>query len=163
MHRSFHIVDIENLAGPGHADLKAVTHASAAYKLRARIGAADHVVVGTNMDAVYRLTVGLAWPGARVVSGQGANGADRALLDAVNPAWIMRRGFDRVVIGSGDRCFASLGTTLKRAGVTVHVVGRPHEIHCSLWPASHLVLPLPLGVPGGDPACGAATSVAKVA
>jgi hypothetical protein len=30
VHRSLHIVDIENLAGPGHADLKAVTHASAA-------------------------------------------------------------------------------------------------------------------------------------
>lgn len=144
MHRSLHIIDIENLAGTEHANIEAIAVTSTNYRSSTRIGPMDQIVVGTNMDPTYRLTVGLEWPGAQVVSGHGPNGSDHALLTAVDPTWVVDRGFERVVIGSGDRCFASLGTTLKRAGVVVQVIARAHETHCSLWPASHRVVALPI-------------------
>jgi hypothetical protein len=143
VHRSLHIIDIENLTGAEHTNLDAVLSASGIYRHSVEMGPMDQIIVGTNMSPDYRLTVGLEWPGARVVSGHGPNGADQALLAAVEPAWVIRRGFARVVIGSGDGCFAALGTILKRAGVVVHVIGRARAMHSSLWPASHHILALP--------------------
>jgi len=153
MNRSLHLIDIENLAGADHANLDAVDRASADYRRSAEIGPMDQIVVGTNMCPTYRLTVGLGWPGARVVSGHGPDGADQALLAAVDPAWVIARGFARVVIGSGDGCFAELGAVLKHAGVAVHVIGRAHHTHSSLWAASHRVitLPTPAAVPAVNP------------
>ena len=142
MHRSLHLIDIENLAGADHASLEAVFDASASYRRSAEIGQMDQIIIGTNMSPNYRLTVGLQWPDAQVVSGHGPNGADQAILAAVDPAWVIQRGFARVVIGSGDGCFAALGTILKRAGVVVQVIGRARAMHSSLWLASHRVLAL---------------------
>lgn len=142
MHRSLHLIDIENLAGADHASLAAVVDASVSYRRSAEIGPMDQIIIGTNMNPEYRLNVGLAWPGARVVSGHGPNGADQALLAAVDSDWVVERGFARVVIGSGDGCFAALATILKRAGVIVQVIGRARAMHSSLWPASHGVLAL---------------------
>jgi hypothetical protein len=143
MTRTFHLIDIENLVDHELPDELAIRQAIATYRDCVEIGPDDQVLIGTNMSPLYRLNVGLAWPGGRVVAGHGPDGADRAMLEAIDPSWLICRGFDRIVVGSGDHCFAPLARHLKRAGLTVEVVGRSHEIHWSLWPASHLVTALP--------------------
>jgi hypothetical protein len=153
MSRTLHLIDIENLTGADHLDLRSVARASAAYRRRANIGPLDLAVIGTNMNPLYRLTVGLEWPGARIVSGHGHDGADKALLAAANPEWVVDRGFDRVVIGSGDRAFAALAATLADAGVRVQVIGCWGSVHTSLRATATQVrfLPTPKGRSSANP------------
>lgn len=56
-----------------------------------------------------------------VVGADGSNGADRALLEAIDPRRVARR-YDELVIMSGDHAFADLAHHANGLGLQVHVV-----------------------------------------
>ena len=119
--RTLHLVDIENLAGGSAADAAVVAEAVERYRRTIAVTDDDHVIVGSG--PTLAVTAGRAWPGARLVLGRGVDGADRALLEATDPAFVAAR-FDRVVIGSGDHAFAPLVAELRRRGTAVVVTRR---------------------------------------
>lgn len=126
------------MAGPRFG-LEPARQAVAAILKAAEIGPADHVVVGCNPKA--GLTAAAACPGARLVLGSGPDGADRALVRAVDAGHIARR-YGRLVVASGDHAFAGLTREVRRRGLRVTVVGRAGAISWELVPAADQVLTL---------------------
>lgn len=118
--RTLHVLDVENLVGGTGADLP-VAPVFDAYRATVRIGADDHVLLGTG--PTMALEASLAWPGALLRVGRGLDGADRALLAETDPGFVAAH-YDRVVIGSGDHAFAPLVSRLRALSVAVCVITR---------------------------------------
>jgi hypothetical protein len=86
----------------------------------------DHVVVGAARYVVrkYRAAVdgaNVKW----VVGSDGPDGADRALLAAIDLRRVAR-DYDELVIASGDGAFTELARQAKALGLTVHVITTQH-------------------------------------
>ena len=120
--RALHILDLENLcAGPERIPQVRELVADS-YRQVANVTTGDHVVIGVNPNSLVS-SAGV-FPGCRFVAGHGPDGADLALLKVVEDVdWVAHR-FDRVVIGSGDHCFAPAVTSLARRGLIVLVVSQ---------------------------------------
>ena len=118
--RTLHLVDLENLSGGPSRPADEHARSWRAYEDAAGIAVGDQVVVAasgrTMRDAVWFLPTGIASRSAN-----GADGADRVLLEVGDAAWIASR-FDRLVIGSGDHAFAELADAVQALGVEVEVV-----------------------------------------
>jgi hypothetical protein len=120
--RTLFIYDIENVIGAGtHITARQVDRAQARLNAAVPVRPGDHTVIacnGANAAAVH-----LSWTGSadrRVRSGR--NGADEALLEAIDDAkWVAAR-YKRVVIATGDGGFAEAVASLKAAGCTVIVI-----------------------------------------
>jgi hypothetical protein len=139
--RTLHLLDVENLAGGTWSGPEAVAPALDAYRRSVGVAEADHVVIGSG--PTLAVAAKLAWPGSQVVVGRGVDGADRALLRTVDPAFVAAR-FDRVVIGSGDHAFAGVVSALRARGVAVCVVAAGPSLSRDL---RRLTLCLPLASP----------------
>jgi len=122
--RTLHVIDIENLAGGSGGNAAA---AIAAYRTTVRVAPGDHIVIGSGPTMLVEAAH--AWPGARVLLGRGLDGADRALLDELDPGFV-RTHYDRVVIASGDHAFGPLVAALRALAVVVLVVVRNHATVC---------------------------------
>ena len=121
--RTLHLVDIENLIGadPKTASIHDVHHAFGQFALAARQRVADLMIIGCNPKLAVKVQATLRGSG-RIRTRKGPDGADLALLDAVEvDLWSKR--FDRVVIGSGDHIFTETAARLREAGLEVVVVG----------------------------------------
>jgi len=132
--RALVIIDVENLAGTGR-----LTPSVAEDIARAMAGPAPGVpphlrIVGC--DAGNALDVGMAFPGDRLVTGRGPDGADLALIAAVDIAHTANR-FDRVVIASGDGAFTPVAAECARRGLEVVVMTGHGGLSRTLRLASH--------------------------
>jgi len=139
--RTLHLVDIENLAGGPEQVDRWFQPSLRQYRATAAPRLADHVVLAADRT-VYART---AWDVDRGWSyrfGVGPDGADRALLDAAEPAWVAGR-FDRVVVGSGDHAFAPLVVDLLGRGLEVVVVSRPRNLSGRLRRSGAQLITLP--------------------
>ncbi len=135
--RTLHLLDPENLMGGPHQSCDALRYAAQSYKNIIPVRSGDHVIVGTSPGLA--LEAGLKWPGSRLVIGSGPDGADHALLDAVEDTeWVAER-FDRVIIGSGDGIFQPLAHAFRSRGVAVGVVGREGTVARGLAEAADLL------------------------
>jgi hypothetical protein len=134
--RTLHIVDVENLAGHSRPTARELRDLRESYFGTITFSGNDLLIVGCDVGLV--LDVYATWPGARIASGTGHDGADSALLACSNPDDVARR-FDRVIIGSGDHIFASLATALIAFGVVVGVVSRTDALAASLRRAGQFV------------------------
>lgn len=120
--RTLHIVDVENLCGGPEFVRGNGTSVARSYRRVVGLTRGDHVIVGSNPNLLFECRD--CFPGARLVGGHGPDGADQALLEAMSDVdWVAAR-FDRVVIASGDHCFAHLAAALKERGIMVGVVAR---------------------------------------
>jgi hypothetical protein len=119
--RTLHVIDIENLVGGSGAGATAVAPVLSAYRSTVAVGGDDHTIIAAG--PTLAVAAGLAWPGAQLRFGHGIDGADRALLDAVEPVFAASH-YDRIVVASGDHAFAPLVAALQARGVTVLVVTR---------------------------------------
>ena len=128
--RTLHLLDLENLCGgPNQVPTEkyAVAHF---YGIEAGIAPDDHVVVGANPGSLIHCFD--IFPGSLRVGRHGPDGADAALLDELRDIdWVARR-YDRVIIGSGDHCFAPSTKALRSMGVLVGVVAREGSVSRSL-------------------------------
>lgn len=128
--RTLHLVDLENLCG-GPDQVTAEKHTVAdLYQLKAGIARDDHVVVATNPSALVHCFD--IFPGSQLVGQHGPDGADSALLEILGEIdWIAKR-YDRVIVGSGDHCFAPSAAALRARGILVGVVAREGSLSRSL-------------------------------
>jgi hypothetical protein len=139
--RTLHVIDLENLASG--ADKSADEFLDVLDRYRSVMRIAPHDLVEVALDASAWRGVAFALPrGWRVRFGYGRDGADRALLRAVDLRVAVAR-FDRVVIGSGDGAFVGLVEGLTSAGRRVDVVSRPGSLSGCLARAATVVVPLP--------------------
>lgn len=82
----------------------------------------DHVVVGAGRGFARRYRAAIQGPNVRwVVGANGPDGADRALLAAVD-LYAVARAYDELVIGSGDHAFADVARRARALGLTVQVI-----------------------------------------
>ena len=118
--RAFHLIDAENLAGA--APLQA---------LDTRIGDHYRSVVNPHHTDLFEVAadgsrlieLALAFPGAQTLIGRGPNGADDALVDALDWGLLTRR-FDTLYIGSGAHWFTGVAHHAHLLGLKVVVVSR---------------------------------------
>jgi hypothetical protein len=81
------------------------------------------------------------WPAACLRPGFGVDGADNALIGALDPKAIAR-GCDEVIVASGDGKFITLVSELTELGIPVTVVGWPGRISTNLLALAHRVIDL---------------------
>lgn len=119
--RALHLIDLENLVGTAR-DAESVRQAWTAYLRAVPVLPGDAVVVGT--AAHFAGTAWFALPEhgiRRVVGANAPDGADLALLAAIDPGRDFQR-FDVLVVGSGDHIFGDLAGLAREAGMTVDIV-----------------------------------------
>jgi len=86
----------------------------------------DHVVVGAARYVVRRYRAAIDGANVKwVVGSDGSNGADRALIAAIDLRRVAR-DYDELVIASGDGAFTDLARQAKALGLTVHVITTQH-------------------------------------
>ena len=82
----------------------------------------DHVVVGAGRGFARRYRAAIQGPNVRwVVGANGPDGADRALLAAIDLYAVARR-YDELVIASGDHAFADVARRARALGLSVQVI-----------------------------------------
>jgi hypothetical protein len=117
--RRLHLVDADNLAGSGYPTLDEVRAVHDAYRAVIAPGPLDHTIIACSHMA--GMSVGLEWPGAQLLWRSGPDGADLALLDAVDRIGDVSQRFAGVVLGSGDGIFAPVIRAIRRAGIPATV------------------------------------------
>ena len=122
--RTLHLIDVENLVGGVAAGVDSVAPAFEAYRRTIEVGPEDHVVLGTGTELAFASKA--AWPGALLRIGRGIDGADRALLSALDPGFIVSH-YHRLVVASGDHIFAPMVADLRARRMAVVVVVRSQE------------------------------------
>lgn len=82
----------------------------------------DMLIVGCNPHLAFLAND--HFPGAKIVTGKGKDGADQALIDAVDASHAADR-YTELCIVSGDHAFSEIAHAARRAGLRVRVVA-PH-------------------------------------
>jgi glycerophosphoryl diester phosphodiesterase len=121
------LVDIENLT---HGAKASCQQAAALWSVLTQqapgIAPQDHVVVGAARYVVRRYRAAIDGTNVKwVVGSDGPDGADRALLAAIDLRRVAR-DYDELVIASGDGAFTDLARRAKALGLTVHVITTQH-------------------------------------
>lgn len=137
--RTFHVVDVENLLGEHHA-LPIGDSFAPVYRRWSGANATDLLMVGADRRHAFGLR--RAFPNARLVLGQGADGADDALIDGVDLTAIAR-GHDTIVLATGDHRFAGLAHGARLTGLQVVVLSRPRSLSRLLAAEADRVLEFP--------------------
>lgn len=130
--RRYFLVDIENPTRGAKATCEEVATFWDILKRQAPgIAPHDHVVVGAGRGVAQRYRTSITGANVRWVTGANApDGADRALLGAID-LYRVARHYDELVIVGGDHAFADLARRAKTFGLRVQVVtaetpqGRP--------------------------------------
>jgi hypothetical protein len=125
--RRYFLIDLENPTRGANASSAEVAKLWALLKEQAPgIAPHDHVVVGTSRAVAGRYRPAIGGDNVRwVVGANASDGADRALLAAVDVHSVARR-YDELVIFSGDHAFTELALNAKRLGLGVHVITAEH-------------------------------------
>jgi hypothetical protein len=135
------LVDIENLTGTPSPTCKEVETTKAALRqVVPGFDDAQHIVACSHHAAP---TVAFAFGCARHLWRSGLDGADLALLDALENERVDER-FSRVTICSGDGIFAASAGWLACADVDVRVVSLPGHLSARLRLAARYVSFLPV-------------------
>jgi len=118
--RTLHILDIENLL-EGVVTSARVTEFWKQYARLAPVGEDDLVVVGCARRVAMSVLFSLPRRFSVVLGEDVKDGADVALLRAVDPVHQAKR-FDRVVIGSGDGAFEPMAWMFREGGCRTELV-----------------------------------------
>lgn len=136
--RALHLIDVENLAGGPRVSPEVAATAIEHFLKAARPGPHDLTRLACNPWLYEALAFDLPdgwWTGF----GHGPDGADRRLLDDLEPDGLRRR-FDRLVVGSGDHYFAELAAGFRSLGGDTWVISRPSGLSATLGRAASRVL-----------------------
>ncbi len=138
-HRTFHVIDIENLIGEQHA-LPIDSAFAPIYRRVTGASPEDLLLVGADHRHAFGLR--LAFPSAQVVIGRGTDGADDALIHSVDLRTVAR-GHDTIVLATGDHRFAGLAHGARLAGLEVVVVSKRRSLNRLLAAEADRVLEFP--------------------
>jgi hypothetical protein len=123
---AIHLIDIENLAGSAYPQPHDAIATLRSYAVDADHRNGDLAFLAANRYLLHSIVFDVPFT-CRPTAASGPDGADLALLAAAPIDWVRKR-FDRIVIGSGDHCFAELTAAGLDAGLEVVVVARPGTI-----------------------------------
>ncbi len=116
------LADLENLAGGPDAPEREHVRLWRAIRGHAvDFGPRTRTIAAASEFAAFRAFAALdavGIPAQRLVR-NGRDGAELAILEAVDPAELERQGVRTVVIGSGDHLFAPLAADLRARGIAV--------------------------------------------
>lgn len=131
--RRLHVIDVENLLNGAVNDIASAERLWEVYRRQApAVFPTDVVVVSAGRTAAHLLRGVFIGKNVKWVIGQTCrNGADRALINAVNVAWAAKN-FNEIIIASGDGAFAPLAERAKRASLRIQVVTTDQGGHSSL-------------------------------
>ena len=144
LHRTLHLVDIENLCGYAHLTADAVSTVNAIYAMTVGVAQLDHVVVGCSHH--NGLAAATGWPGARYVWRSGPDGADIALQEVIEFEAPENR-FTRVVLATGDGGFDLSAALMITRGLEVIVAARVGSLSSRLRLAAHAVIDIIVPAP----------------
>jgi uncharacterized LabA/DUF88 family protein len=113
------VIDIENYCGKAVLSQQDVASARQSICDSFRPTSEDLIVIGTSHSENF-LSVGLVWRGARMVWSKGHNGADLALIEALETYRL--NSFKEVVLVTGDHIFADKVRQISETGVEVTAV-----------------------------------------
>lgn len=120
--RTLHLIDLENLLC-GRVDPRSVVQVWDEYRRVTGLRWDDHVVVSVAKRHAPATFFALPASVQRVIGADEADGADTALLDAVQIDWAATR-FRQVMLASGDHIFGDVARTLRGEGLhLVQVIG----------------------------------------
>ncbi|GAA1740428.1 hypothetical protein GCM10009809_39950 [Isoptericola hypogeus] len=137
--RTLHLVDVENICGTGRLTADRVRNARELVAPHPQApGSHLWVVAASSSDAALALA---GWENARRVAQHGKDGADRALLEALDEQVAAR--YSHVVVYSGDGIFADPLARLSAHGVGTTVVARPEQLSARLRLAARRIVLLP--------------------
>lgn len=120
--RTLHLIDLENLLG-GRIDPHAVATLWNHYRELTAMRWDDHVIVAVSRRHALDTFTALPATVQRVVGPNSPDGADHALLDAIDIDWAARR-FGQVIVATGDHIFTDTARRLAATGLQlVQVLG----------------------------------------
>ena len=123
--RTLHVIDLENLVGgtdAGPDELRAAWDAYRGHGIR--IAEDDHVVIATSSHVARVAWFALPATGMQRLVRDGQDGADLALVEAVDIDHAATR-YGRMVIASGDHAFTDLALDARAHHMRVQlVIGR---------------------------------------
>ena len=119
--RALHIVDAANELGDPFFTISSARSLSRVWSACTHPEETDHFIKATGPGTAASL--GLGWPGGLLLSRSGQDGADNAIIEAIDVDWVKER-FSVVYLGTGDHSMAPLAAALISAGVKVILVAR---------------------------------------
>lgn len=133
--RTHHYIDIENIAGCGRPPRSTVASVKDCLMRITETSDRDLFTIGCDAGSTY--VVGSVFKGARIVWGYGPDGADHALLDAMNDDIASGFGSQRITVASGDHIFAPMLARFAQHNVVTRVIGVQGHTSSQLKLASH--------------------------
>jgi len=119
--RALHIIDAANELGDPFFTVSSAQRLGRAWEACTHPEDADHFIKATGPGTAADL--GIGWPGGRLLSRAGKDGADTAIIESIDVAWVKER-FDVVYLGTGDHSMQPMAAELLEAGVRVVLVAR---------------------------------------
>lgn len=120
--RTLTLMDLENLLG-GDVETTAVRDMWSEFVRVVDLRHDDHTCVAVSRHHAVAAFVGLPGNVQRIVGADGPDGADLALIEAIDYGWIASN-FGQVVLASGDHIFAPVAQRLRTVGLpVVQVIG----------------------------------------
>lgn len=116
--RAIHLIDLENLIGDPFAGPGTIAGIWQAYTTGIGLHPGDHVIVATGPGMAATAWYVLPATGIQRRTKRGRDGADRALIEAVDLHHDARR-FGMLIIASGDHIFEPLARQARTEGMSV--------------------------------------------
>lgn len=121
--RKIVLIDLENmLFGDHEGQGQAQNRSKEILGLAQARRPGDNIIVGCNPQLVFLAAE--TFPGSQIVTGKGKDGADMALIEALDLGRAIER-YDELVIVSGDHLFCEVAHPARKAGLPVRIVA-PH-------------------------------------
>ncbi len=120
--RKIVLIDLENMLFGTHTDGNRTDRSTEILELAQARRPNDMLIVGCNPHLAFLANE--HFPGAKIVTGKGKDGADQALIDAIDASHAAGR-YSELCIVSGDHAFCEIAHAARKVGLTVRVVA-PH-------------------------------------
>lgn len=120
--RKIVLIDLENMLFGTHADDNRTDRSAEILELAQARRPHDMLIVGCNPQLAFLANE--HFPGAKIVTGKGKDGADQALIEAIDASHAANR-YSELCIVSGDHAFCEVAHAARKAGLSVRVVA-PH-------------------------------------
>jgi len=120
--RKIVLIDLENMLFGSHAESNRTDRSKEILELAQARRPNDMLIVGCNPNLVFLANE--HFPGAKIVTGKGKDGADHALIDAIDATHAADR-YSELCIVSGDHAFGQVAHAARKVGLPVRVVA-PH-------------------------------------
>jgi len=140
--RKIVLIDLENMMFGQHDSERRTDRSTEILELAQARRPGDMVIVGCNPQLAFLAQE--YFPTAKIVTGKGKDGADRALVEAIDIQHAADR-YSELCIVSGDHAFCEVAHAARQAGLRIRVVA-PHaglSVALRVYADTAVVIPEP--------------------